>query len=424
MTPVINILAIDDDSDICELISATAEANGLRCTATTDPAVFFDALTPETSLIVLDLMMPGMDGVELLRLLGQRRCKAGIVLISGVGKRIIETAEELAHAHGLSTVGHLQKPFRVADLEEILKKHARSIAKPIPRPRSSIAVDDTDLRGAIERDEFVLHYQPQIDIATGNVTGLEALVRWEHPERGLIFPDNFIARVEELGLIDQLSWLVFDRGMAEIGKFADKNGVTPMLSVNVSALSLNDLKFPDTMAALIAAQGLSPERIVLEITESGLIQNLTHTLDVLARLRMKQMQLSIDDFGTGYSMMQQLRNIPATELKIDKSFVGNMHSTESDRVMVQKTIEIGHELGMKVVAEGVETEAQLDFLRVNGCDIAQGYFFSRPLPANDLLNWLATYPIDQASQAQGQSPKPILRIAPEPPDFRRLHLGR
>jgi EAL domain-containing protein (putative c-di-GMP-specific phosphodiesterase class I)/CheY-like chemotaxis protein len=423
VTSVSNILAIDDDSDICELISATAEANGLHCTATTDATVFFDALTAETSLIVLDLMMPGIDGVELLRLLGQRKCKVDIVLISGVGKRIIETAEELAHAHGLSTVGHLQKPFRVADLEEILKKHAQSIAKPLPRPRSSIAVDDTDLRKAIERDEFVLHYQPQIDMVTGNVTGLEALVRWKHPERGLIFPDDFIPRLEGLGLIDELSWLVFNRGLAEISRFADKNGVTPMLSVNVSALSLNDLKFPDTMAALIAAHGLSPERIVLEITESGLIQNLTHTLDVLARLRMKQMQLSIDDFGTGYSMMQQLRNIPATELKIDKSFVGNMHNTESDRVMVEKTIEIGHELGMKVVAEGVETEAQLDFLRVNGCDIAQGYFFSRPLPVDDLLNWLANYPMAQSSQPQRRSPEPILRIAREAQDFRRSHHG-
>jgi EAL domain-containing protein (putative c-di-GMP-specific phosphodiesterase class I)/CheY-like chemotaxis protein len=422
VTSVSNILVIDDDDDICELICATAEAIGLHCTATTDPTVFFDALTPETSLIVLDLMMPEIDGVELLRLLGQRHCKAEIVLISGVGKRIIETAEELAHAHGLSSVGYLQKPFSVADLEEILRKHAKPIATPVPRPRSSILVDETDLRRAIERDDFVLHYQPQIDIATGNVTGLEALVRWKHPERGLIFPDDFIPRLEELGLIDELSWLVFNRGMAEICKFADKSGVTPKLSLNVSALSLNNLKFPDTLAALIAAHGLSPERIVLEITESGLIQNLTHSLDVLARLRMKQMQLSIDDFGTGYSMMQQLRNIPATELKIDRSFVGKMHCTESDRVMVQKTIEIGHELGMKVVAEGVETEAQLDFLRANGCDIAQGYFFSRPLPVNDLLNWLATY--RPASRPQSRSSERILQMASESPAFSRVHLGR
>lgn len=391
MTPVINILAIDDDCDICELISATAEANGLHCTATTDPTAFFDALTAETSLIVLDLMMPGIDGVELLRLLSQRRCKADIVLISGVGKRIIETAEELAHAHGLSTVGHLQKPFSVSDLEEILKKHAQSITKPIPRPRSSIAVDDADLRGAIQRDEFVLHYQPQIDILTGNVTGVEALVRWQHPKHGLIFPDDFIPRLEELGLIDQLGWIVASRGLAEVSSFGNRKGFVPRLAFNVSAASLDDLKFPDNISSLIAAHGLSPDRIVLEITESGLIQNLTHTLDVLARLRMKQVQLSIDDFGTGYSMMQQLRNIPASELKIDRSFVMNMLQSDRDRVMVQKTIEIGHELDMKVVAEGVETSEQLEFLRSNGCDIAQGYLFSRPLPAKELLDWLSTF---------------------------------
>jgi EAL domain-containing protein (putative c-di-GMP-specific phosphodiesterase class I)/CheY-like chemotaxis protein len=386
-----SILAIDDDCDICELICATAEASGLHCTATTEPAAFFNALTPETSLIVLDLMMPGTDGVELLRMLGQRNCKVDIVLISGVGKRIIETAQELAHALGLSTVGHLEKPFRVTDLEEILKKHAQSIATPV-RPRgSNIVVADADLRRAIVRDEFIVYYQPQIDIETCDVTGLEALVRWQHPERGLILPDNFIGRLQELDLIDQLGWLVFNRSFSEIVRFADHIGVSPMLSVNVSVSSLDDLKFPDTLAALIARYGLSPKRIILEITESGLIQNLTHTLDVLARLRMKGMQLSIDDFGTGYSMMQQLRNIPATELKIDKSFVCNMHSTETDRVMVQKTIEIGHELGMKVVAEGVETKAQFDFLRANSCDIAQGYLFGRPLPIKDLLNWLVAY---------------------------------
>ena len=385
------ILAIDDDSDICELISATAKAKGLRCTATTEAAAFFKAISPDTSLIVLDLKMPGMDGIELLRQLGKQRCKAGIVLISGVGKRIMETAQELAQAHGLSTVGHLQKPFRVAELADIFESHMQASAEPATRIRPGIVVDDAELLKAIECNEFVLNYQPQIDIATGNLSGLEALVRWQHPERGLIFPDNFIPRLEEIGLIDQLGWLVVDRGLAEISTFADSSGVIPMLSMNVSPSSLNDLKFPDIMASLIDRHGIDPEKIILEITESGLIQELKRTLDVLTRLRMKQVQLSIDDFGTGYSMMQQLRSIPATELEIDKSFVQNMDGTASDRVMVQKTIEIGHELGMNVVAEGVETPEQLDYLRSNGCDLAQGYLFSRPLPPKEMLDWLATY---------------------------------
>jgi EAL domain-containing protein (putative c-di-GMP-specific phosphodiesterase class I)/FixJ family two-component response regulator len=385
------ILAIDDDELICELISATAEAKGLRCTATTEPAVFLNAINADTSLIMIDLMMPNVDGIELLRQLGKQQCKVEIVLISGVGTRILETARELAQAHGLSAVRHLKKPFRIAELGELLESHMRAPIAPVSRLKSESVIEDAELRAAIESDQFVLHYQPQIDIASGNVVGLEALVRWQHPEHGLIFPDRFIGRLEELGLIDQLGWIVARRGLAETSGLGRENGSRPTLSLNASASSLSDLTFPDKMAVLIAEYGISPERVILEITESALLQDLAHTLDVLTRLRMKQMQLSIDDFGTGYSMMQHLRNIPATELKIEKAFVRRMHDTASDRVVVRKTIEIGHELGMKVVAEGVETEEQLEFLRANGCDIAQGYLFSRPLPVMDSFKWLASY---------------------------------
>jgi EAL domain-containing protein (putative c-di-GMP-specific phosphodiesterase class I) len=386
-----SILAIDDDQSICELISATAEAMGLSCTATTESAIFLDAIGPQTSLIMIDLKMPKVDGIELLRQLGKQQCKVAIVLISGVGHRILETARELAQAHGLSNVRHLQKPFRVAELKLLFENHEAVPVVPVLPPKQHSASEDFDLPIALEPREFVLHYQPQIDIPSCNLIGLEALVRWMHPKRGLIFPDQFIGRFEEVGLIHQLGWAVVNRGLSEIAQFADARGIAPALSLNASASSLKDLTYPDKMASLIAAHGIAPEKIVLEITESALIQDLTRTLDVLARLRMKQVQLSIDDFGTGYSMMQQLRNVPATELKIDKSFVQNMHDSPSDRVVVRKTIEIGHELGMKVVAEGVETQEQLDFLRANGCDTAQGYLFSRPLPPKELLSWLATY---------------------------------
>jgi EAL domain-containing protein (putative c-di-GMP-specific phosphodiesterase class I) len=386
-----SILAIDDDTNICELIAATAQSMGLPCTATTDPAVFLNAIGPDTTLIMIDLKMPKVDGIELLRQLGRQQCKVAIVLISGVGHRILETARELAQAHGLSSVRHLQKPFRVAELKAIFEIHTGIFEAPVSRPKPQCTLEDLELPSVLDPTQFVLHYQPQIDIPSGNVIGLEALVRWMHPTRGLIFPDQFIARFEEAGLIHQLGWSVVDRGLAEIAQFGDAAGVVPALSLNASASSLKDLSFPDRMASLIAARGIAPEKIILEITESALIQDLTRTLDVLARLRMKQVQLSIDDFGTGYSMMQQLRNVPATELKIDKSFVQNMHDSPSDRVVVRKTIEIGHELGMKVVAEGVETQEQLDFLGANGCDTAQGYLFSRPLPPKELLSWLATY---------------------------------
>ena len=164
-----------------------------------------------------------------------------------------------------------------------------------------------------------------------------------------------------------------------------------MLSLNASVYSLHDLKFPDMLVSIAEKHGISPANVTIEITESGLIEELSRTLDILTRLRMKQVKLSIDDFGTGYATMQQLRNIPATELKIDKSFVQDMQGNEKDRIMVRKTIEMGHELGMRVVAEGVETREQLDILRQDGCDCVQGYLFSRPLPPAELVVWLKTY---------------------------------
>jgi EAL domain-containing protein (putative c-di-GMP-specific phosphodiesterase class I) len=164
-----------------------------------------------------------------------------------------------------------------------------------------------------------------------------------------------------------------------------------MLSVNESVYSLHDLKFPDIFVSLAEKHGISPGNVTIEITESGLIEELSRTLDILIRLRMKQVKLSIDDFGTGYAMMQQLKNIPATDLKIDRSFVQQMNGNDRDRVMIRKTIELAHELGMKVVGEGVETKAQLEMLRSNGCDSAQGYYFSRPVPPAELVRWLEAY---------------------------------
>jgi EAL domain-containing protein (putative c-di-GMP-specific phosphodiesterase class I) len=171
--------------------------------------------------------------------------------------------------------------------------------------------------------------------------------------------------------------------------------------MNESVYSLHDLKFPDMFVSLAEKHGISPANVTIEITESGLIKELPNTLDILTRLRMKQVGLSIDDFGTGYAMMQQLKVIPATELKIDRSFILDMDKNERDRVIVQKTIEIGHELGMHVIAEGVETREQLNFLQLRGCDRAQGYLFSRPLPANEMVAWLHEYHVNLGADAGG-----------------------
>jgi EAL domain-containing protein (putative c-di-GMP-specific phosphodiesterase class I) len=385
------IIVIDDDADIGDLVSATAEAMGFQCIATTNSTSFLDSLTPDTTLVLLDLMMPDMDGVVLMRLLAERKCRAGIVLMSGVGKRTIESSEQFAQAMGLCIAGHLEKPFRIHELEEVLRRLPKVQPLPVVRANASFAVEKWELQNAIENDEFVVHYQPQIDIRSGRVIGVEALVRWQHPTRGLIFPDNFIGRMEEFGLIDQLGWIVADHGMNDLKQFARCAGSDFMLSMNASVNSLCDLDFPDILASIADKHDVSPENVTIEITETGFIKEDSRVLDTLTRLRIKKINLSIDDFGTGYAMMQQLKNIPATELKIDKSFVQEMTTGARDRIMVQKTIEMGHDLGMHVIAEGVETEEQLDLLRSYSCDSAQGYFFSRPIPAKEMVKWLENY---------------------------------
>ena len=390
MAPTQSILVIDDDTDIGELIVSAATDLGMSCRFTADPGQFLDLLTPEISLVLLDLLMPEIDGIELLRVLGQQKCAAGIVLMSGMDTRVIETAEQLASALGLEIVGRLRKPFGIEKLERTLRKVSLRLA-PTTGGRERVPITDDDLREAIRQEAFVLHFQPQIDLTTNQVVGFESLVRWLHQDIGVVYPDQFIERAESLALIDDLGFIVLRKGLQAWKHFADADGQLPHLSINVSAVSLRDLQLPDKVAALLREFDLPAHKLILEVTESGVLNDLALTLDVLARLRLKNIQLSVDDFGIGYSMLQQLRRIPANELKVDKSFVQKMLSNPGDKIVVQKTIEIGHELGMRMVAEGVETYAQLQYLRIAGCDVGQGYFFCRPRPLAIMLSWLQNH---------------------------------
>jgi EAL domain-containing protein (putative c-di-GMP-specific phosphodiesterase class I)/CheY-like chemotaxis protein len=389
MSPAERIVLIDDDRVVGEIVSALANSMGLHCAVTRTADEFFQHIGPDTGIIILDLVMPGMDGIEILRLLGERNCKARIILMSGINIRVIETAKKLAQSHGLTVIGHLQKPFPIPQLQQLLTANLPA-EKPASEIEEQIEIPDEDLYRALDRDEIVLYYQPQINISTGVVTGLEALSRWNHPALGLVFPDNFISRIETLGLMDKFCWITAERALKEVKQFSIPNGHLPRLAINVSVSSLRDLKFPDILMNLARKYDFPAERIVLEITESGLME-FSLALDVLTRLRMRNFQLSIDDFGTGYSMMKQLQNVPAIELKIDKTFVQHMHANHSDLVMVEKIIEMGHELEMEVTAEGVETEEQFKLLSQRGCDSVQGFLFSRALPPDEMISWLQNH---------------------------------
>ena len=384
------IVLIDDDRVVGEIVSGLAKSMDLQCDVTKNSEEFFARIGPDTSVILLDLVMPEMDGIEILRLLGERNCKSRIILMSGINIRVIETAKKLAQSLGLTVVGHLQKPFPITELQELLSANIAP-EKLVDQPaEQQLEIPDADFIRAIDKGEFVLHYQPQISITKGIVTGVEALSRWHHPELGLVYPDSFIYRIEALGLMDRFCWITAERALNEVRQFSQVSGYLPRLAINVSVSSLRDLKFPDILMNLARKYEFPAERLVLEITESGFLE-FSLALDVFTRLRMRNFQLSIDDFGTGYSMMKQLQNVPAIELKIDRTFVRNMHISHADLVMVEKIIEMGHELEMEVIAEGVETEEQFKILREKGCDGVQGYFFSRALPPAEMLRWLESY---------------------------------
>lgn len=390
-------LIIDDDEVLGGFVAEVARHQGFSVRQTTTAEDFLDALTPDVQLVLLDLVIPRVDGVELLRALRDRQSTASVILMSGLGTRIMESAEDLAGALGINIVGHLAKPFRRTDLEAMLQQFLATMEVAGQCGQRDVTHTDpseisfADLDAGLLRHEFIPYFQPQIDLRTGALVGVEALVRWNHPRLGLLPPASFLPELEKADLMDRLNWEVISLTLAALQRFEQIADRRPGASINIPVSSLRDLSFPDTLSALLHRYHVSADRIVLEITEGGLLEDLASALDVLTRLRMKGIRLSIDDFGTGYAMMQQLQRIPATELKIDRSFVARLGRNSSDRVMVQKTIEMGHGLGLRVVAEGVETEEQLALLRQDGCDFAQGFLFSRPVPEHELHGWLMTY---------------------------------
>jgi diguanylate cyclase (GGDEF)-like protein/PAS domain S-box-containing protein len=248
-----------------------------------------------------------------------------------------------------------------------------------------------ELRLGIARDELVLHFQPKVDLAAGQrTTGVEALVRWQHPTNGLLMPAQFMPEAERSDLIEPLTKWVLDEAIRQQRQWTDA-GLDLTMAVNVCARSLaqhSDL--PDTIAQLTEKWGIPPGRLTLEVTENAIIDaGMIHALDLLHAMGE---QLSIDDFGIGHSSLAYLQNLTIDEIKIDRSFVMHLATVAGDAMIVRSTIELAHNLGLTVVAEGIEDAATLEILVQDGCDVAQGYFFSRPCPADELTAWLTDSP--------------------------------
>ncbi|MEJ2690149.1 MAG: bifunctional diguanylate cyclase/phosphodiesterase, partial [Deltaproteobacteria bacterium] len=245
----------------------------------------------------------------------------------------------------------------------------------------------SELREAINKDQLVLYYQPKLLSKPNELHSVEALVRWQHPTHGFMPPDEFIPLAERTGLISDLTYWVLKQGLRQCAEWHKAN-IKIGISVNVSSLCLLDPEFPDVLTGLLATLDFPANFLMIEITETSIMVDPERSFQVLNRVAEMGVGISIDDFGTGYSSMGYLKKLPATELKIDKSFVIDMVENDSDLSIVHATIQLGHNLGLKVVAEGVENLATFNKLKEMGCDYLQGYFISKPAPADDLLAWM------------------------------------
>jgi EAL domain-containing protein (putative c-di-GMP-specific phosphodiesterase class I) len=259
---------------------------------------------------------------------------------------------------------------------------------------------EASLRHAVERDELVLHYQPKIELATRRIVGAEALVRWRHPELGFVPPNAFIPLAEETGLIVPIGEWVMRTACAQAKQWADA-GLPPLrVAVNISARQFARTELPECIDRVLSDTGLDPDLFEVELTESMTMTHVDRAIETMDALKRRGIHIAIDDFGTGYSSLGYLKRFRIDSVKIDRSFVRDLPHGPRDCALAQATIAMAHALGLRAVAEGVETAEQLSFLQRHGCDEVQGYHFAKPMPAADLTAFVASYSAAQDEQAR------------------------
>jgi EAL domain-containing protein (putative c-di-GMP-specific phosphodiesterase class I) len=382
------LLALDDDQEIVDTICAIGARAGFRTVPATSATRLRDVVADASpDVIILDLQMPGEDGVSALRHLADVKCTSKIFLVTGMDERTIASAEQYGLRRGLAVFGTLQKPFDPDELFARLEKAHAAI-----RPLTA-----ADLEQAIEQEELVVHYQPIIRRFADNtwdIAAVEALLRWNHPVRGLLTPDSFVSMGEAHGLSRAMTDFVLQRGIEQL-KGWEAQRLRIGLRVNIAATLISDIGFPDRLETMLIEQSLDAESLALEITETAMLEQTPQAFDILTRLRIKNIGLAIDDFGIGYSSLTQLFRMPFNEMKIDRSLVAKIIESKEASIMVDALVSLAHKLNLTVCAEGVENRATLDALARFGCDLAQGYFVSQPVPAAEIPKIIAHWDLQQ-----------------------------
>jgi sensor c-di-GMP phosphodiesterase-like protein len=372
------LLVVDDDFEICSIIKEVAENCGFKVGIAQDHASFHQAYAEEKpAVIILDLHLSDTDGIEIVHYLKNSSYDGYVLLISGLDTKLLASAEVIGKGEQLKMLPSLQKPIKISQLHNVLKVLLST--EPF--------VTKNSILEAIENDRFLVYYQPKISIPQKKVIGVEALIRWNYHGSVIVYPDSFIPLAEQTGVIAQLTEWIVNKVLSDQVVWM-KQSINLSVAINVSAKLLENIQLSQLFISQTEELGVDPTQITLEITETGAMTLPEVALDIIARLRIRGFSISIDDFGTGYSSLISLHKMPFNELKIDKHFILTMEQDPNARKIVKSIIDLGHNLGVKIVAEGVETREVLKMLRSMGCDEAQGYLFSKAIPEKELWDWL------------------------------------
>jgi EAL domain-containing protein (putative c-di-GMP-specific phosphodiesterase class I)/CheY-like chemotaxis protein len=390
------ILVVDHDPFQIKMLSRQLADLGVSDVVGTlgghNALALIDSDPTAIALVLCDLQMPGMDGVEFMRRLSERSFSGQVVLVSAEDERVVATAVRLGQAYKLKVLGALQKPVKIGKLRALMQMVAAQ--QPAAKPQSPRAArrqfTAEELSAGLDDQQLVNHYQPKVDIVTGRVVGAECLVRWQHPEHGLVFPDQFIGVAEQEGLIDDVTLAVLDNALAQTRRWKDR-GQSLQVAVNLSMENLHDHHFPDLVFAALDLHGVPPTSLILEVTESRLMTDARKTMDILTRLRLRRIGLSIDDFGTGHSSLAQLNELPFDELKIDRSFVHGISRDPGIRAICKASLEMARRLHMTTVAEGVEDKADYQMLAELGATKAQGWYVAKAMAPAQFDEWHAAW---------------------------------
>ncbi len=390
----LNVMVVDDDLFILEILSTILEKLSVGgIFLTTSGAEALDHISThkdQVDVIFCDLNMPDMDGMEVLRLLASHQFSGAVILISGEDIKVLKAANRLADMHDLNVIGVLEKPIKIESIVEIVERFIPTEKVQSKECQPEVKIAREEILEALDQDQFEVFYQPKVSMRTKVPMGMEALVRWNHPQRGFISPASFISRVEEEGLISGLTEVVIKKAFLFTGELI-KQGYNLKVSVNISGDSLTDLSWYDYLISEADNAHLFLENIIIEVTESRVMKDPAVALEILTRLTMQKIGVSIDDFGTGFSSLETLQRIPFKELKLDRSFVHRSDQDTDSRIILTSTVEMAKSLNLSIVAEGVETEEEWNVVKALGCDMVQGYFIAKPMNKTEFKLWLKSW---------------------------------